>query len=785
MKKQFPIFPPLLRFSFFAIFLLIFSCSSPQEEMNTHLESAKKYFRAGEFEKAKIEYQNAVQLAPENDAAHFDLGETYVHLQDPAKAAASFSQAIKANPDNLRAQLRLGQILLLANATKQARETVNKILEKRPDNVEAMHLLSSIQIQERNLPLALKTLEKAIPMAPSDPRTSLFLAHLLYAMDRLDQAESYYLKTIELDNTLRAPYIELAQLYKKKGKIEKIEPLITQWVKIPGDPVQKSHDLGQFQESRKNFEQAEKTYLDASINAPEDSRALVNLASFYARQKQNNKALEIFNRALALNPQNLDIQTQIATLAFEEKKYKQAESAVDAVLIKTQNHEQANYLKGLLYFNRQEVPSALKHFDLVVSQAPNHARARFFKARCLLDKGRSDLPGQDLFRVAAGYMTAESWERNLAKEELLKVLQIDPEFVNARLLLIDIYLGSQELGPARKNIAAILQREPRNIQALILAGKLKLLEKDLGAAEKIYLAILEMRPEYAAGHVSLGVALYGLGKTPAALDALDKALGINPNQMDALNYKVSIFMQKKEVPRALEACSTHREKFKQDDPSLAIIDLIEGKIFRTTGNLDKASLFFTKALERVPTLLAPHEELAMIAEYQRDIPRAIEHYERLLALNPDYLPTYLNLSRIYKTQGDLKKAQSYLRNALSIKSDFAPAANNLAFILAETKTALYEALRLAKTARDKDPKNPDYLDTLGWIYYLQGSNDLALRELKDSLEINPDNPITHYHMGWAYYDTQKFEAARTHMAKALELNPDFNGADKARNVLGE
>jgi tetratricopeptide (TPR) repeat protein len=166
------------------------------------------------------------------------------------------------------------------------------------------------------------------------------------------------------------------------------------------------------------------------------------------------------------------------------------------------------------------------------------------------------------------------------------------------------------------------------------------------------------------------------------------------------------------------------------------------------------------------------------------MPRAIETYEKLLKLKPEYLPTYLNLSRIYRNQGDLKKAQKYLKDALSIQSDYAPAANNLAFLLAEGKSSLYEALRLAKIARDKDPKNPDYLDTMGWIYYLQGSHGLALRELEESITINPKNPITHYHLGWAYYETQKFEEARKHMAKALELDPEFDGADKARDILG-
>jgi len=404
---------------------------------------------------------------------------------------------------------------------------------------------------------------------------------------------------------------------------------------------------------------------------------------------------------------------------------------------------------------------------------------------CLLDKGQSDLPGQDLFRVAAGYKTAESWEIKLAEDELLRAVQIDPGFINAGLMLVDIYLRNKNSISARRHIAGILQKEPENIQALILAGRLKLLEKDLAGAEKIYQHILELRPGFASGYVSLGLALHGMEKNIEALEAFDKALAINTRQMDALHYKVSIHMQGKNVNKALESCRKHRKNFDPADPSLAIIDLIEGKVFMSIGKLEKAKSRFDKAVEHTPTLTAPYQELAIIYESQKDVPAAIQNYETLLKLKPDYLPVYLSLSRIYKDQGDLNKARKYLKDALAIKSDFAPAANNLAFILAETKTSLYEALRLAKTARDKDPNNPDYLDTLGWIYYLQGSNDLALRELEESININPNNPVTHYHLGWAYYETRKYEEARTHMAKALELDPGFKYADKARDVLGE
>ena len=775
-----------LSFIFSLCFLFfLFSCASPQDEAEKHYENAKNYFAAQEYEKAKIEFQNVIQLEPDNDKAQVDLGETYVHLHNPVKAVKAFHQAVILNPDNSQAKLRLAQILLLAKETKKAREMTNAILEKHPENIDALHLLATIQIQERNMNQAEKTLELAIDIDASNPKTHFLLGHLLFVSNRLKEAEPHYLKAIELDQTLRNPYMELAALYRKTGEIEKIEPLISKWVQVPGDQVQKIADFARYLESEGETEQAEKKLVGATLNHPENIAALSNLGAFYARQKENAKALEIFNRALALDPENPDIMSRTALLFLLEKDYEKAESIVDGILTKNENHAEANFLKGRLHFNHKEFSQAFKCFETVINNNPRHALAKYFKARCLLDKGKSDLPGQEIFRVAAGYETSESWERKLATDELQEALKIAPSLISPRLLLIDILLGNKETVKAKRHIHYILKRKPKDIQALIFAGKLKILEQDLAGAEKIYQFILEQQPDFSAGYVSLGLALKGMEKPDQALKAFDRALEINPNQMDALHHKVNIYMQKKQVDMALEACDNHRKNLSQDSPALAVIDLIQGRIYMTTGKIDMAEDRFQTAVKRKPDLSAAWEKLAVIRELKKDTDGAIQYYETLLDLNKEYLPTYLNLSRIYKARGDLKKARSYLVQALAIKDDYAPAANNLAFLLTETNTSMYKALQLAKTARDKEPNNPDFLDTLGWIYYLQGSNDLALPILEESVKINPQSPIANYHLGWAYYDKQQFEKARVHMKKALELNSDFKGAEKARDLLGE
>jgi tetratricopeptide (TPR) repeat protein len=145
----------------------------------------------------------------------------------------------------------------------------------------------------------------------------------------------------------------------------------------------------------------------------------------------------------------------------------------------------------------------------------------------------------------------------------------------------------------------------------------------------------------------------------------------------------------------------------------------------------------------------------------------------------------MSLGTVYQQKGDIEEAESYYRQALEKRKDFAPAANNLAWILAEHGGNIDEALGLAQTAKEKMPKDPAIMDTLGWIYYKKGLYRSAIVELEQSHEKIPTNPVILYHLGMAYLKNNQKEEAKEALEKALELNKEFPGHKEARQALKE
>ncbi len=95
--------------------------------------------------------------------------------------------------------------------------------------------------------------------------------------------------------------------------------------------------------------------------------------------------------------------------------------------------------------------------------------------------------------------------------------------------------------------------------------------------------------------------------------------------------------------------------------------------------------------------------------------------------------------------------------------------NNYAYLLAEANTRLDEAEAMANRALAAEPKNPIYLDTLGWIYYRQGRYQQAVQLLEQAVQDAPQEPELRYHLGMAYWMRGRLPEARVELRKAANL----------------
>jgi len=82
-----------------------------------------------------------------------------------------------------------------------------------------------------------------------------------------------------------------------------------------------------------------------------------------------------------------------------------------------------------------------------------------------------------------------------------------------------------------------------------------------------------------------------------------------------------------------------------------------------------------------------------------------------------------------------------------------------------------------------NPRQPEFHDTLGWIYYKKQMYEQALKPLADAASMVPKNPTVQFHLGLTYARLGEDAKARKALQYALKLAPGFEGATEAKQVL--
>lgn len=99
------------------------------------------------------------------------------------------------------------------------------------------------------------------------------------------------------------------------------------------------------------------------------------------------------------------------------------------------------------------------------------------------------------------------------------------------------------------------------------------------------------------------------------------------------------------------------------------------------------------------------------------------------------------------------------------------ACNYLGYMLAERGLELSYAKWLIESALAAEPKNPYYLDSLAWVFYMEGRVDEALPLLEHALDVAGDEPELLKHLGEVLVQLGRTEEGLVYLEKGLRLAP--------------
>ena len=773
-------------------------CGGAEARKAKHLEKGQTFLAAGNFEKARVEFQNALQIAPKDVEARFEMGVVDEKLGNPREAAQFYQGTIDISPDHAGARAKLARLYLFSAGPGQALELIKPAMEKHPDDAELLTVRAAARVQLKDLNGAQEDAERALQLAPTNEDAVAVLAGIYTSEDKKDKAQALLEQSIQRLPDTADLRLVLAQIYMQQNRLADAEVLLIKLVSLK--PEEKSHRLrlAQFYAQSNQIDAAERTLRQAvkdlpaqrdvklslvaflaarrgrdvaekELNsmiaaAPDDSELKFALAGFYEQGKEPAKAEAVYRDVIKkenLNPPGLSARDRLASARLQENDLTGALKLANEVLAKSPRDDDALLIRGSIALATKDPRSAIADLRAVLRDQPNAVSVLRSLARAHLANG----------------------EPAVAEETMRHAVEANPKNPVLQLEFAQLMAQMGKTGEAKSIIGELVKQSPDNFEALDTQFRIALSAQDLATAKSAADAIVGLRPKVSVGYMYQGMVAEADKHSDEALRLYTSAADLQPNAAEPLDAVVRLLVSANRVPEAIKRLDDVSAKF--PDASFALT--IKGDLLLRNGKFADAKDAFKQAIARTPKWWPPYRGLASAQVAAKDDPAvAIATLRNAKAVVDETEQVSVQLALLLESQGKADEAIREYDEIIRRYPQSEVVANNLAMLLATYKNdpaSLDRARDLS--ARFANSPNPSYLDTYGWVLFKRGDATDSVPVLTRVVAKVPDAALSRYHLGMAQSLAGDNSGARDNLLRAVNSGTQFAGLDEAKATLNK
>ena len=740
------------------------ACSrDPNVRKQKYFESGQRYFEKGDYPAAAIQFQNAVQVDPAYEKAHYGLAQVYTRAKDWGNSYRELSRVLDLDPANYPAIIDISNLLIANGDLKEAQ-------------VHADYLLAHL---------------------PEDFRTHVLRGEIDFANGDLAGAARELQKAISLQSGQSVPYLDLALIQFRTNQFDSAEANFKQAVTIAPKSVVALLALGRYYQSQKRFSEAEQEFRRAIENEPKSTQALADMAGLYREQNKTAQAIEFLKRAKNDLPNDPGRYCIVGDFYFSIGDMEKAVTEYGQ-LYRTHPQDtqlKKRYVQLLLQTNRLSEARAVN--DAILKAAPNDIDSLIDEARIETRDGHANEATETLQRVLQndpdngwiyyylGNAYAQSGNLRQAENAWNQSIHFRPQLLDAYQALAAAAIRRSDMTGLQLVATELITAQPSLPEGYALRALSFVNRNRLAEAQNDGAKAREIGPSLPAGYISLGRVRMAQKRFDEAESYFRQALAYDPASFDALKHLMQVYVLENNADKAVSAARNQIAAAPWDANLYFLLatGLLERKDFGEAESMLKKSVDLDHG--NIDAIL----QLARLQVDQHRNQEAMALCQRSVATNPSEPRLYVLLGQIYDSAKDWEKASSVYQKALDITPDDPLASNNLAYSMLQSGSDPELAVTLAQAARKKMPDSYNAADTLGWALYRKGNYGAAIDSFRRALALGErgkeDDPVVHYHLGLAYERAGQYALARQQMQRSLDLDASFSDAPDAKQRLSQ
>ena len=495
------------------------------------LALAQFYWSGNRLEDAERTMKDALAFAPRDERANAALAVFYRYTGRSPKAeqymrvAADVNQSprliisladyyiaekripdavpllerVSADPQfGVTARMRLATVARMQGHLEEAMRTIEQALTINPKSSIALSLKSDFLRQDHKLDEALTAADAAVAADRSSAQAQLVRGRALAAKGSPTKAEEAFNEVLRLNPRAAVAQIELSRLSLSSGALESSVTLAAQAAAADPGNLLARLTLARGFGAKGDYAKAQAVLELALREAPQAAAVHAQMGSVLAQKHDNAGARAAFDRALELDPFQLEAVGGLTTLDFAVERRKEAVARLDGL-----------------------VERAPKNPGLLLIAASAHGAVN--------DLGR-------------------------AETLLLQTIEIDPGAMPAYSLLGKIYLKQNRMDSARAQFEKLANSQERPVGPLTIVGMIDQAQNRTAEAKQVFERVLKLDAQAGVAANNLAwISAEGGGNLDLALQLAQTAKTAMPSQAEVHDTLGWIYYKKDQPALAIEA----------------------------------------------------------------------------------------------------------------------------------------------------------------------------------------------------------------------------------------
>jgi len=770
------------------------ACGGADERKVKYLEKGKAYIEQKNYDKARIEFKNVLQIDPKYAEAYFYMGQLNERKKELSKAFANYKKAIELDPKHIDAKLKLAKIYVVGGTKEyisEANKLINQVRQAEPKNIEAEFVAAVIGYKTEDKAQGVINLEKVvlkdnklvegisllaafyvaegdegkaekllIEGAKNNPKSVLLrvtLAKILAKNSKLVEAENYLKQAKDIEPDKYSLQVALASFYATSNQIDKAESVLRESIKQDDEDVQRYLVFVEMLSSRVSVKRANEELENAIKNKPHLYELKFSQVLFYEKLGKKSDAKKILKEIIkekTFDVEGVKARNMLARILLKEGDLTGATVLINEVISEYPNNNDALLISSKMALINLDALTAINGLRTVVKNNPKNSDASLLLAQ-------------------AHELNKES---GLAENELKKSIEANPVNDKVHINYANYLASKGRVDEAVDVVDKALTYFKNNYDLMNI--KLKVIASQNKAEEVLILLNLMEQTNSNIADVNIYKGQYYLskGEFSQATKEFEKAYLKSTDKYKPLQLIVKAYMLNKKPEAALKRLN---EEIADNN---AIANLLIGQIYMVQKKLPEARKKFLQASKAAENWFIPYSNLAATYLSEKKYEKAISIYQNSINKLRNASPAQMQIAAIHEKQKKYLKAMKVYQSVLSENKSNKLAANNYASLLLDYGNAsdVTKALELTKSF-EKMPQ-PALQDTLAWAYVKKGNSLKAIEILKPIVEKAPKIAVFRYHLGYALYEMGDKAAAKSHLEIATTSKQEFSGKAKAQEL---